>query len=101
MKRGMMILSATLLTVAMAGPVMAHEPMGQAAGYTDYSYFDSHPEVAKRLRKNPTLIDDPQFMNAHPDLREYLHSHPQVRHDFKTHPYRFMHQAEGYNKHHN
>ncbi|HEV2171547.1 MAG TPA: hypothetical protein VGR40_11395, partial [Candidatus Binatus sp.] len=91
----------TLLAFAMAGPVMAHEPMGEAAASADTSYFDSHPEEAKRLRNDPSLIDNPQFMNAHPDLREYLHSHPNVRHDFKKHPYRFMHRSEVYNKHHN
>ena len=100
MKRGMMIFSAAALTLAMAGPVMAQMPMRPAASNADRSYFDEHPDVAKRLRKDPTLVDNQQFVDSHPGLHEYLHNHPNVRHDFKSHPYRFMHREEAYHKHH-
>lgn len=95
-----MIFSAVALTFAMAGPVLAQMPMHPAAAYADTSYFDSHPDVARKLRKDPTLIDNQQFVDAHPGLHEYLKTHPNVRHDLKSHPHRFMHRSEAYNKHH-
>ena len=102
MKRGMMIFSAAALTLAMTGPVMAQMPMPirPAAGNADVNYFDSHPDVAHQLAKDPTLIDNQQFVDSHPGLHEYLHDHPKVRKDFRRHPYRFMHREEVYNKHH-
>jgi hypothetical protein len=100
MKRGITILSAAALTLAMAGPVLAQEPTHHAVESADYGYFDSHPDVARDLRKDPTLIDNQQWVDSHPGLHEYLHDHPTVRHEFKSHPYRFMHRAEKYNKHH-
>jgi len=100
MKRGMMIFSAAALTFAVAGPVMAQTYMRPAAANADTRYFDEHPDVAKKLRNNPTLIDNQQFVDSHPGLHEYLHNHPGVRHDFKSHPYRFMHREEVYHKHH-
>lgn len=93
MRRGMMMLSAAALTLGMAGPVMA-QYAGGAAANMDYSFFDSHPNVARALRQNPSLIDDPNWVAQHPALQHYLNTHPNVRHDFKDHPYWFMHSAE-------
>jgi hypothetical protein len=101
MKRATMIFSAVALTFAMAGPVFAQMPMRPAAANADTSYFDSHPDVARKLRKDPSLADNQQFVDSHPGLHEYLHNNPGVRHDLKSHPYRFMHRSEAYNKHHN
>jgi hypothetical protein len=100
MKRATMIFSAAALTLAMAGPVFAQPYMRPAAANADTRYFDEHPDVAHRLAKDPTLIDNQQFVDSHPGLHEYLHDHPGVRHDFKSHPYRFMHREEVYHKHH-
>jgi hypothetical protein len=100
MKRATRIFSAAALTLAMAGPVFAQPYMRPAAANADTSYFDSHPDVAHRLAKDPTLIDNQQFVDSHPGLHEYLHDHPGVRHDFRSHPYRFMHREEVYHKHH-
>ena len=100
MKRGMMIFSAAALTFAMAGPVFAQPFMRPAAANADTSYLDEHPDVARKLRKDPALIDNQQFVDSHPSLHTYLHDHPNVRHEFKTHPYKFMHRSEMYNQNH-
>ncbi|HEV2169965.1 MAG TPA: hypothetical protein VGR40_03400, partial [Candidatus Binatus sp.] len=63
-------------------------------------YMDSHPEVARQLERNPKLVDDHAYMERHPELREYLHNHPVARHDWKTHPYRYMHAENRYDKTH-
>jgi hypothetical protein len=101
MKRGMMVLSAAALALAfaMAGSVMAQEPTHAAVA--NYAFFDAHPNLARRLAKDPTLIDNQQFVDSHPALRTYLHDHPNVRHEFKDHPYNFMHREDVYEAHHN
>src|SRR5271163_3923558 len=100
MKRGMTILAAASLTLAMTGPVMAQQPTHGAVANADYSYFDSHPKVARALEKDPTLIDNQQFVDSHPSLHAYLEAHPNVRREFKSHPYKFMHRSEVYNQNH-
>ena len=100
MKRGITILSAAALAFAMAGPVMAQGPLTRGAANADYAFFDSHPNVARALEKDPTLIDNQQFVDSHPALHEYLRTHPYVRKEFKEHPYNFMHRAEQIQKHH-
>ena len=95
MKRGVAILSAAALAFAMAGPVMAQAPVTErGVANADYAFFDSHPNIARQLEKNPSLIENQQYVDNHPQLHEYLKTHPYVRREFKAHPYRFMHRAE-------
>jgi hypothetical protein len=101
MKRGIIILAAAALTFAAVAPVMAQQPTYGSVAKSDYGYFDSHPQVAHELAKDPTLIDNQQFVDAHPGLHDYLHDHPNVRHEFKSHPYKFMHREDVYDAHHN
>ena len=53
-------------------------------------FLDSHPEVEKDLRQNPSLVDDQQFVSSHPGLKEFLESHPKIRKEIKEHPEAFM-----------
>src|SRR5713226_2474595 len=39
-------------------------------------FLDSHPEIAEDLAKNPSLINDQDYVNKHPDLKDFLQSHP-------------------------
>jgi hypothetical protein len=100
MKRGITILTAAAMIsvsgaglFAIASPVMAQPITHEAVVNTD-SYLDQHPQIAKRLAKDPTLIDNQQFVDNHPGLRAYLHDHPNARHEFKSHPYKFMKREE-------
>ncbi len=62
-------------------------------------YLDKHPEVASQLRQNPKLIDNPNYLAAHPSLQSYLQNHPEVRQDWKQHPYAFEKREKQYEKH--
>jgi len=42
-------------------------------------YLANHPRLAKQLRDNPSLIDNPDWVRSHPHLRDYLRNHPEVR----------------------
>jgi hypothetical protein len=53
-------------------------------------FLDSHREIADQLRKTPSLIDDPQFLQSHPELNAYLQNHPSVKQEISQHPDTFM-----------
>jgi len=61
-------------------------------------FLDSHPEVSNDLRKNPSLVDDQQFVENHPALQQYLHDHPEIRADIQQNPRPVMHQEEQYQR---
>lgn len=64
------------------------------------NYLDHHPEVAQQLNADPRLIDNRQYVDSHPGLHEFLESHPDARRDWKSHPYRFMHREDRFDKNH-
>src|ERR1700728_4044953 len=53
-------------------------------------FLDSHRETAEQLRKTPSLIDDPQFLQGHPALNTYLQDHPSVKQEISQQPDSFM-----------
>jgi hypothetical protein len=57
-------------------------------------FLDSHPEIAEQLQKDPSLIDKPEFVENHPQLKEFLAQHPELRAQFDEHPDAFMHREE-------
>jgi hypothetical protein len=61
-----------------------------------HQFFDNHREIAEQLRKDPTLIDNRQWVADHPALQQYLHEHPQVSDAFRAHPDTFMRDEEHY-----
>jgi len=113
MKRLFSIVSAALLTGALAAPVMAQsfQPPFPGPGYgspgsyaynhpavTDFNhFFDSHPEVARELSADPHLIDNPNYLRNHPELRDYLWSHPLVASAFRSRPDQFVRDEHVYN----
>lgn len=61
-------------------------------------FMDSHPEIAEQLKKDPSLVDNKQFVSSHPALQEFLASHPGVRQEMDQHPDAFMHREERYDR---
>lgn len=59
-------------------------------------FLDSHPEVAKDLRSNPSLVDDQQFVRSHKALQEFLENHPNIRKEIREHPEAFMNKEKKY-----
>jgi hypothetical protein len=62
------------------------------------SFLDAHPELAERLRQDPSLVNSPDFVADHPVLQQYLQQHPEVREEIKENPNAFMHQEERYDQ---
>jgi hypothetical protein len=42
-------------------------------------FLATHPALARQLRERPGLINDPQFVQNHPNLDRYLRDHPNAR----------------------
>ena len=61
-------------------------------------FMDSHPEIAEQLRKNPSLVNNREFVENHPALQQFLAEHPGVREEFKENPNAFMHQEERFDR---
>jgi hypothetical protein len=53
-------------------------------------FLDTHPEIAEQLRRDPRLVDNPQWVEAHPQLHEFLQSHPQLTAALRANPKEFM-----------
>ena len=61
-------------------------------------FLDGHRETAEQLRKDPSLVNNEQFVKSHPDLQAYLQQHPEVREEVKENPNAFMHQEARYER---
>ena len=61
-------------------------------------FLDRHPEISEQLRKDPSLIDNRQWVANHPALQEYLKTHPQVAETFRAHPDAFMRDENRYER---
>lgn len=87
------------LAGALVVGVMGVAPMARAADKDTMQrelehydrYLDSHPAVARDLRRDPNLVNDPEFLHKHPGLQKFLAGHPGVRDELKEHPSNFMH----------
>jgi hypothetical protein len=59
-------------------------------------FLDSHREVAGELRQTPSLIDDPEYLQKHPELNTYLQDHPSVKQEISQRPDDFMRLEDRY-----
>src|SRR5580658_1912084 len=64
-------------------------------------FLDSHRETAEQLRKDPSLVDNEEFVRSHPALQTYLHDHPELRDQIKSNPNGFMQQEARYARYDN
>jgi hypothetical protein len=59
-------------------------------------FLDSHREIAEQLRKDPTLVDNKEFIKNHPALQTWLQQNPEIRQDLTKNSGVFMHQENRY-----
>ncbi len=62
-------------------------------------FLDSHPEVAEQVRKDPSLVNNEEFVEKHPQLQQYLQAHPEIREDLRQNPNAFMRQEDRFDRH--
>lgn len=61
-------------------------------------FLDSHGEIAEQVRKNPSLVNNDEFVKNHPALQTYLKAHPAVREEVKENPNAFMQHEARYER---
>jgi hypothetical protein len=64
-------------------------------------FLDSHHETAEQLRRNPSQINNDEFVKSHPALQAYLQQHPDVRQEMSQNPNAFMQQEARYDRNDN
>jgi hypothetical protein len=76
-------------------PVQADDTSRQELAHFD-QFLDGHREIAEQLRKNPSLVNDKEFVENHPALQTYLQQHPAIREEITENPNAFMQQEARY-----
>ncbi len=61
-------------------------------------YLDRHPEVAEDLKREPALVNNPDYLAKHPGLGNFLRQHPGVREELKENPRAFMNRERRYDR---
>ena len=61
-------------------------------------FLDGHREIAEQIRKDPSLVNNRQFVQSHPALQTYLQQHPNVSGEIKENPSAFMRQENRYDR---
>lgn len=64
-------------------------------------FLDQHPELSEQIRGNPSLVNNEEFVENHPDLQRYLQQHPEVREDLNQNPNAVMHQEQRFDRREN
>jgi hypothetical protein len=57
-------------------------------------FLDGHREIAEQVRRNPSLVDNRDFVQNHPALQDYLQSNPGVRDQLRQDPNAFMREED-------
>ena len=83
-------------------PVAFMKEDAQRSELAQFSRFlDSHGELNEQLRSNPTLADNYEFLQNHPDLKAYLDQHVAVKQALNENAVTFMKEEEGFNRNFN
>ncbi len=61
-------------------------------------YLDTHPAVEQQLRRNPNLVNDPNYLAQHPGLQQYMNTHPGMAKELKENPRAVMRSERRYEK---
>ncbi len=61
-------------------------------------FLDEHREIAEQVRKDPSLLDNRDFLRDHPALQTYLQDNPGVRDQMRQDPAAFMRQEDAYDR---
>lgn len=101
-----MVLGLILCTAAMSGVAFAQsstdttaplpgQPAENPGARADTMQgFDrwvhDNPQAAKELKKDPSLINNSDWLAKHPDLNNYMNSHPDLKQEMQKNPERMM-----------
>jgi hypothetical protein len=81
------------LAFSQSTPVQDHDTTFTILSRFD-QFLDGHRDIGEQLRKDPSLVNNPDFLKDHPDLQAYLQDHPEVRAEIRENPDAFMRQEK-------
>ena len=61
-------------------------------------FLDQHREIAQQVRKDPSLLDNRNFVQNHPELQTYFQDNPGVRDQIRQDPNGFMRQEDAFDR---
>ena len=53
-------------------------------------FLDKNPNIDQDLRRNPSLVNNAKYLEAHPHLQSFLNQHPNVKEEIAENPRFFM-----------
>src|SRR5258706_1824972 len=53
-------------------------------------FLDKNPGIDRDLRRNPSLVNNEEYLEAHPQLQAFLNQHPNVKEEIAENPRYFM-----------
>jgi hypothetical protein len=59
-------------------------------------FFDRNPQIEKELQRDPNLVNNPQYVNSHPELKRYIENNPKIAADLKENPRAFIRKERTY-----
>jgi len=62
------------------------------------SFLDNHPEIAQQLERDPSLINNANWVGQHPQLQAFLQNHPRLTAAFHEDPSLFMRDEDRYDQ---
>src|SRR5690242_14985398 len=85
---------AVLFGMSVMRPATAAAKEIPANELRDFQAFlNGHPEVREDLSKNPNLVKDAKYLQAHSGLSQFLQSHPRIRQEADANPSGFVRTA--------
>jgi hypothetical protein len=87
------VLAGVLATSAFGQPFegIPAKHNEQLGGFGAFEIFlQQHPRLKTELEAHPDQINNPQFVEKHPSLREFYSKHPEVRGEMKQNAADFM-----------
>lgn len=95
---GLLVLSLSLGTATMAVAKNPNPDITRQELQNFDVFLDSHSAIDADLTKDPKLINNSDYIAAHPELNGFLLKHPGVREEMKETPRFFMHREEQFDK---
>jgi hypothetical protein len=85
------IMSAAILAAALTFGIPARAQAPSAAGAPAAGSMQSkRAQVEAELEANPSLVDDPKYLAAHPRLARMLDRHPEAKEKIRKDPKGFF-----------
>lgn len=72
----------------------AEDPGARAeTAQTFDSYLRKNPEVRQEVMKDPSLLNNPDYLAKHPGVQKFMNQHPDFARAVKKNPDRMMHKS--------